>query len=472
MTTALESGDRLRGLLDDLDGLPGLTFTTDAEQVRRSSRDMSAMLSPSLAEAIADKRAAAVVRPRHEDELLAVLSACVRHGVPVVPRAAGTGNFGQSIPLRGGVVVDLTSLTGMVGQGPGWWRARSGSMLIDVDDALRPGGQELRVYPSSKRLGTVGGYVVGGHAGPGAIRHGVLADTGNILGLRVVTLEETPRILEIRGEDVNLVHFSFGTAGIVTEVEMPAVHAWDWRDLAITFPDLAAATAFGLDAALADGLDLKNVHPVSASVAATFTPLALPAGLAAAICMVAPHSRDGLLALAARYGGASYLEVATGEGPRRVPFYEFTWGHSILWARKVVPTLATVLALLPETDPVETLTRLQERLGEPTWLAVSVKRFAGRPALQVSIGVLGDDPDRIVAAGDVAASLDCLVADTHRPVLSSSSIYGFGDRQRAFKTDVDPHGLCNPGKLVGLDADATDVARSGGLTATGFDSRR
>lgn len=55
----------------------------------------------------------------------------------------------------------------------------------------------------------------------------MLADLGNIAALRVLTLEETPRALEVRGSDVGLVHFSFGTAGIVTQVEMPSTTAWD-----------------------------------------------------------------------------------------------------------------------------------------------------------------------------------------------------------------------------------------------------
>lgn len=464
------------GALADLDGLlhalTGVPVSTDAEHLRRSSRDMSAMLSPTLAGSFADRQAGAVVSPRDEDEVRAVLSACAVHAVPVVPRGAGTSNFGQSVPLRGGVVLDLRALVGVLRVEPGWWRARTGTLLGDVDDALRVGGQELRVFPSSKRVGTVGGYVVGGHAGPGAVRHGVLADRGNILGLRVLTLEPSPRALEVRGEDVDLVHFSFGTAGVVTEVEMPAAPAWAWCDLVLGFPDLPAATAFALEVVLADGLDVKNVHPVDAAVAAHLTPLGLPAGRAAALCMVAPHSREGLLALGARHGATVELEAATGEGPRGIPLYEYTWGHSVFWVRKAVPDLATVIALLPEADPVGALASLLARLGRPLWVAVSCKRFAGRPALQLALCVDGGADARLAEVSAVATGLGCSVADTHRPVLSASSIYGFGERQRAWKRDVDPLGLLNPGKLAEVDAADTDARLSGGLVASGFDARR
>jgi FAD/FMN-containing dehydrogenase len=456
-------------LLADLGDIP---FSTDTEHVRRSSRDMSAMLSPTLADSFAERQAAAVVAPRDEAEVRRILSGCARHRVPLVPRGAGTSNFGQSIPLRGGIVLDLRGLAGVLWQEPGRFRARAGSLLGDVDDELNRHGQDLRVFPSSKRVGTIGGYIVGGHAGIGAIRHGVLADTGNILGLRVLSLEEEPRAAEVRGDDVNLVHFSFGTAGVVTEVELPVAKMWPWRDVVHTFPTFEAAAAFALDTMLADGIDVKNVHPVDAAVAGHFLPLALPPGQAAALCMVAPHSREPLALLARRHGGEPVLDVRTGQGPRGIPLYEFTWGHAVWWVRRSVRTLATVIALLPEDDPIGTLPKLRAELGHPVWFSLSCKRFSGRPTLQLALSIDDAKEGRLLEAGRIAADLGCLVADTHRPVLSETSIYGFGERQQAFKAEMDPYGLLNPGKIAAVDATAADTALSEGLSSRGFSARR
>ena len=55
----------------------------------------------------------------------------------------------------------------------------------------------------------------------------------------------------------------FGTAGIVSQVEMPTAPLRPWRDLALSFPTLEDATEFGLTMALADGVDVKNVHPAA-----------------------------------------------------------------------------------------------------------------------------------------------------------------------------------------------------------------
>ena len=275
-------------MLDDLRDVP---TSVDPERVKRASRDMSAVLSPGLARLFADRLAQGIASPRDESELMAVAAAAARHRVPLIPRGAGTCNFGQSVPLRGGVVLELGALTGMVSIEDGRWRAWTGTLLADIDNALAPTGQELRLYPSSKAVGTAGGYVVGGHAGVGAIRHGVLADPGNILGLCVISVEESPQAIEVRGADVDLLHFSFGTTGIISQVEMPTAPKRPWRDLALSFPSLAAATEFGLALALADGVDVMNAHPVDATIAAALTPLALPAGRAAALVMATPAAR-------------------------------------------------------------------------------------------------------------------------------------------------------------------------------------
>ena len=51
-----------------------------------------------------------IVIPANEDELATVLGECHRLGIPVTPRGTGTGNYGQAMPLSGGVVLDLSAM--------------------------------------------------------------------------------------------------------------------------------------------------------------------------------------------------------------------------------------------------------------------------------------------------------------------------------------------------------------------------
>lgn len=454
--------------------VPHVTITDDAELVRRRSTDRSAMLGPLMAGEVGGSLADAVAIPVDEHQVVDLVAACARHRVPIVPRGAGTSNFGQSIPLAGGIVVDLSTAKGIIAIDAGMVRVRAGTLLTEIDEAAAPLGRELRIHPSSKRMSTAAGFVIGGHGGIGSLRHGGLADLGNVAGLRVVTIEEEPRILELRGEATGLVQFSFGMTGVVTEVEFPLTVAHAWRDVMVSFPTLADAMRFGGDVTLADGLDVKNCMAMDPVMAGYLTPLAdrFPADRAGALVMVAAHSVEALTDLAARRGGAVTMDVALGAGPRGFPGYEYTWGHAMWWLRKGQPNLAEVLFLLPPGDPADTLDELLRRVGGETWVSSTCQRFAGRPSPQVALGIDGSIPGRIVAVSEAAEALDCLVVNIHQAKLGASSIRDFGPEQRAFKAAVDPLGICNPGHLADEElVPGEAVTESAKLVASGWSSR-
>ena len=164
-------------------------------------------------------------------------------------RGAGTANFGQGIPLKGGAVVDMTALDRVVWTRDSTVRAEAvGRDFGVIDEATRPTGWELRMHPSTRKVATLGGFIGGGHAGIGSCTYGILRDRGNILGLEVVSVEERPRIVELRGDAVNLVHHAYGANGIVTEAEMPLAPAWPWCEASPDLSGLHAERALRADA--------------------------------------------------------------------------------------------------------------------------------------------------------------------------------------------------------------------------------
>ncbi|MCA1552697.1 FAD-binding oxidoreductase, partial [Bradyrhizobium sp. BRP19] len=96
------SSSHLARLVDDLGDIP---IVTDPKIVRRRSRDFF-WYSPVLNELLNDKSADLVVSPRNEADVIRVAAVCARHRVPITVRAGGTGNYGQAVPLRGGVLLD------------------------------------------------------------------------------------------------------------------------------------------------------------------------------------------------------------------------------------------------------------------------------------------------------------------------------------------------------------------------------
>jgi len=74
------------------------------------------------------------------------------------------------------------------------------------------------MFSSTWATATIGGFIAGGSGGVGSCTWGSLRDLGNIIRLRVVTMEEEPRILEFRGEELARVSHAYGTNGIITEI--------------------------------------------------------------------------------------------------------------------------------------------------------------------------------------------------------------------------------------------------------------
>ena len=64
--------------------------------------------SPILRPQLADKVGDIAVQPVTVEEVLAVLRFAGKREIPVTVRGAGTGNYGQCVPLQGGIVLDLS----------------------------------------------------------------------------------------------------------------------------------------------------------------------------------------------------------------------------------------------------------------------------------------------------------------------------------------------------------------------------
>lgn len=124
-----------------------------------------------------------MVVARDEADVIAVAGCAARRGVPLVARGAGTGNYGQAVPLRGGIVLDLSKLSGVVhfDATEGVVRAGAGANLGELEDLVRVSGWELRQHPSTRRTATLGGFIAGGSTGVGALLHGGLAEDGAIM---------------------------------------------------------------------------------------------------------------------------------------------------------------------------------------------------------------------------------------------------------------------------------------------------
>ncbi len=111
------------------------------------------------------------------------------------------------------MVLDMSDLAGVVWMKPGSVRGKAGTRIDDLEREANAQDQEIRLYPSTRRAATIGGFVAGGSSGVGSANWGLLRDRGNIIAARVLTMEEDPRILELRGEEIQKVNHAYGTSG-------------------------------------------------------------------------------------------------------------------------------------------------------------------------------------------------------------------------------------------------------------------
>ncbi len=213
--------------------------------VRKRSRDFF-WYSPILDRRLKTCFGDLVARPKSPAEMARCLSLAARHHVPVTLRGGGTGNYGQSVPMDGGLIIDTTAMGEVLEIGPDFVRVQAGCNILKLNTALKERGRELPVFPSTQDIATIGGFISGGSAGIGTVSHGMLRDAGNILEIRVLSAEETPREVVFTGEQINMIHHAWGINGVITELTLRTVPTEDWIGCIATFDSYSACYAAGM----------------------------------------------------------------------------------------------------------------------------------------------------------------------------------------------------------------------------------
>ena len=424
--------------------------------VRAKSRDFF-WYSPVLKARLDHLTADFVVAPKTEAEVIEVLRVAYAHDVPVTTRGAGTGNYGQAMPLAGGIVLHMKNMAAVVAVHPGRVIVQPGCLLKDVDAATRSrSGQELRMFSSTWATATIGGFIAGGSGGVGSCTWGALRDLGNIIRLRVVTMEAEPRVLEFTGEELHRVSHAYGTNGIITEIEMPLAPAYDWVEVFVATHSFPDATAFAADLGREDGLLKKLISVYEAPIAQTYFQRVAPhvsPGQALIGLMIAPHAMDAFLTFTARRPGARVIWRSDRPDWDREPgpVFEYGWNHTTLRALKVDPaiTYLQVRYAGPDfIDKVETIRaafpgevmqhlEVMQESGSVVFAGLSLVRFTTEARLEAIIRFHEDH--------------GCMVFNPHRYTLEEGGRQSVDDRQLAFKREADPKGLLNPGKMIAWD---------------------
>ncbi|MEX2268060.1 MAG: FAD-binding oxidoreductase [Acidimicrobiia bacterium] len=235
--------ERLRGACADV--------TVEPSALAEASRDWWPLAMVWALDGQVAARAAAVARPTTVDEISALLRVANEARLPVTAAAGRSGVCGASVPLHGGVVLDLCGVSGIVD-------IDRNSMILDVragtfgtpleDELQSTHGVTIGHWPQSMDLSTVGGWLACRGAGQHSTRYGKIEDI--VVGLDVVladgqriTTGGAPRAAV--GPDLTQLFVgSEGTLGIITSARLRLHPA----------PPATVRAAFGFES-FADGLD-------------------------------------------------------------------------------------------------------------------------------------------------------------------------------------------------------------------------
>jgi FAD/FMN-containing dehydrogenase len=434
--------------------LDGIRVEDHPAIVKQKSRDFY-WYSPILKRQLDHVTGDVVVSPKSEAEVVQVLKACFALGIPVTPRGTGTGNYGQAMPLSGGVVLSLADMNKVKTIAPGRVVSEPGAVIANVDRQLRADSrQELRLHPSTAATATLAGFIAGGSGGIGSINWGGLRNIGNVLGMRIVTMEAEPRVLELEGWDLLKVMHAYGTNGIITEVDVPLDAAYDWIDVIVGYDNYMDAVRFADLLGNEDGLLFKEIAVVAAPVPHDYFlrhQKFLRREHSAVLLMVAPQALSPFLALAKREKAEILYraDTATTEEKKGLPpVYELAWNHTTLRALRVDPTITYLQTQHRFPDHLRTVEAMTKLLGDEVPGHLEFIRFDGKVTAAGLPMVRYTSDERLEELVRIHEDNGVSIFNPHRYTLEEGGMKKTDAVQLAFKKEADPKGLLNPGKMI------------------------
>jgi glycolate oxidase len=202
-----------------------------------------------------------VVRPLSSHEVSSIISFCHQHGIPVTLRGAGTGLAGGAVPIRGGVVLDMSGMNRVLEIDISNLQVilEPGVVHEKLNLALKPYGFFFPPDPGSSSMCTIGGMISNNSSGMRSVKYGttrayvldlevVLAD-GRIIRTGSRTLKSSA------GYDLTrLMVGSEGTLGVITRAGLKIAPLPRARRLLVALFQDARAAGLAVTEVFASGI--------------------------------------------------------------------------------------------------------------------------------------------------------------------------------------------------------------------------
>ena len=408
--------------------------------------------SPVLRPMLVGKNGDVAVQPVSVEEILAVMRFAGENGVPVTVRGAGTGNYGQCVPLEGGIVLDLSLMDKLEEiTEDGVAVCQPGLRLGALETEARKVGWELRMYPSTLVKASVGGFLAGGSGGIGSVAHGALRDFDTVRGFEVVTMEETPRVVMHEGEAVHEILHAWGTNGVLTRIWFALAPAVEWTQLTAAFDTYEQGFSFTESIAVDPAWTKRLATVFEWPIPSFFTPVKqlVRADKTLVLIMIASVQAEALRTAAEAAGGEVTFTGAY-EGPRTQPLLsDYTWNHTTLWAMKADPAYTYLQCGFSATKCREQFRQLRERYGQEILFHIEFMKNGDGVVFPGAIPVVRfTTEERLNDMIAYCRLIGVFVANPHVNYLEDGGRFRADNIQLLAKQRYDPRGLLNPGKMI------------------------
>ncbi len=445
----------------------GDRFTTRRVERKLYGHDIAEM--PSLIKPLVGSTLpAGVVQPASEEELVALVQWAAREKIALTPRGKATSGYGGAIPVKGGLVVDFFRLDQVLAVDPAAQTAtlQAGIVWEKADQALKKRGFTLTSYPSSYPSSTAGGWLAQGGSGFGSYEAGWFRDT--VVSARVVQADGT--VKEFSGAELDLIYEAEGITGLISSLTIKIQ-----PDEPLEIISIGCSDAHGVQGLLQDLIEAQapiwSVHFINPRMAEmkNRAPLLEHQGHPVEERVLLPASY--IVTLAIRRRDAATVRALLTEKMKRceaellsekIAHHEWANRFRIMTVKRLGPSLVPAEVVVPLSGLGDMLTEVERKVDQPIVKEGIIIR-QGRGG-QPEVTILGFIPaDQRKFSYNFVFPLSLTIAKIAakyggRPYATGLYYTGMAGkilgeerarRLRRHKAQVDPHGILNPGKVIG-----------------------
>ena len=409
------------------------------------------------------------------EQVSAVMRIAHREKIPVTVQGSGTATTGASLPVEGGILLDVHRMDSIleIDKDNFYARVEPGVICHRLNTVLGARNLMFPPNPGSEAIATIGGMVSTNASGHRAVKYGTTRDY--VKSLKVVLADGTVIDTGFKapkssfGYDLNHVFASSeGTLGVITEITVKIQTLPEYKALALAvFRDLDAAgravaeiIGAGIQLTACEIMDKYSLKVVEKAIERDIR------GIEAMLIIESDGARQTVVKDMERME-----DICTSHNVQ-----EFTWSDDPVKAAEIMDARGKLVPTLSRIKPGNRLVAVSEDLGIPPTKIPDTIRKAQAIAdkyglLLTTFGHIGDGNvhttfvtdmrsrdqwDNLKPAADELAELAIAVGGTvtaeHGTGLARAPYIErqFGpalDVMRAIKKALDPLNILNPGKM-------------------------